>query len=462
MRSLFVKVFLWFWLALILVIFVAVLTALYFGVTPKYLGWKTTTKASLDLAGQVLQEKLARDGLPSALRCKERLEKELGIRGYILDDKGQSVRGEDVTPRMRELSRQAIQTNELQVSMSLQDETAIAARRIHGADGRLYTYISELPGFSKYPIDRSPFNESLRLGAIFGTAGLVCYWLAHSITKPVRHMRTTARRLADGDLTVRIGKAVGPRRRDEIGELARDFDFMADRIESLLASQQTLLRDISHELRSPLARLSVALELARGRAGEKAATALDRIERESERLNELIGQVLTLTRMESGVGDLPTEDVRLDVLVEEIVADARFEATQSNREVHLRSNRQCTVNGITGLLRSAIENVVRNAVRYTPEGTAVELALEVEASTEDETWAVVTVRDQGPGVPEELVNEIFRPFQRVGEARDRQTGGTGLGLAITQRAVNAHDGTVVAKNPPDGGLLVELRVPAKG
>ena len=299
----------------------------------------------------------------------------------------------------------------------------------------------------------------LQLLAVLATAGLVCYWLARYLTAPVVRLRAATRRLADGDLSARVGGT--GRRRDELAELGRDFDLMAGRIESLIQAQHRLLGDISHELRSPLARLSVALGVARRRAGEPAAGAHDRIQRESERLNEMIGQLLTLTQLESGVDEVPPEPVGLTDLLGEVIVDADFEARGRERAVRLAAEAGCRLQGNRELLRSAIENVVRNAVRYTAPGTTVEVGLSHE-QTAGLKRAVIRVRDHGPGVPPESLGETLRPFYRVADARDRQSGGTGLGLTITERAVRVHGGSVRAENAPGGGLVVGLTLPCAG
>jgi signal transduction histidine kinase len=266
--------------------------------------------------------------------------------------------------------------------------------------------------------------------------------------------------VAGGDLSARVGPLLGGRR-DELADMGRDFDAMAARIEALVSAQTRLLRDISHELRSPLARLSVALDLARKRAGPEAANHLARIERESARLNEMIGQLLTLSRWEAGAGGSRRQAIDLAALVREVAEDADFEARGQNRAVELVACEGCATAGTPALLRSAVENVVRNAVRHTPESTAVRISLRCARDGEggDTGRAVLTVRDEGAGVPAEALAEIFRPFYRVDDARDRESGGTGLGLAITERAVHLHGGTVTAENVAGGGFVVEIRLP---
>jgi two-component system sensor histidine kinase CpxA len=236
---------------------------------------------------------------------------------------------------------------------------------------------------------------------------------------------------------------------------------MAERIEALVGAQQRLLRDISHELRSPLARLNVALELARRRSVENPGNALDRIERESERLNELIGELLTLTLLESGTEKIERAPNNLLDLVTSIVEDSNYEAKDRNRLVRIVSMEKLIVNGSEEMLRRAIENVIRNAIRYTGKGTEVEVSLSSQ-QIDEQKFSVIRVRDYGPGVPEELLSQMFKPFYRVEDDRGRLTGGTGIGLAISERSVLAHGGTIKAFNVSDekGGLLVEISLPA--
>jgi two-component system sensor histidine kinase CpxA len=243
-----------------------------------------------------------------------------------------------------------------------------------------------------------------------------------------------------------------------LADLGHDLDRMAERIEALVEAQKRLLRDISHELRSPLARLNVALGLARKLDPAAALVHLDRIENEAERLNELIGQLLTLTILESGSEELEKECINLEELIREVVDDAAYEAEARGRHVRVAASEALPVLGNRELLCRAIENVIRNAVRYTQEGSAVEIEL-LKVHEQNKAYAVIKVRDHGPGVPEAALTELFRPFYRVAEARDRQSGGTGIGLAIAERALNLHQGTITARNVADGGLIVEIHVP---
>lgn len=319
-----------------------------------------------------------------------------------------------------------------------------------------YVLVAQVPPPSRLERLLDPYGLVLRLGAALAVVLAVSWFLARSLAAPIRELRRATRRLASGDLGARVAASLGSRR-DETAELGRDFDRMAARIEELLEAQQRLLRDISHELRSPLARLGVALELARQKAGPEADPPLDRIGREAERLNELIGQLLTLTRLE-GAGELPArEEVDLAELVGEVARDADFEARARGCTVRVEACEPARVVGVPELLRRAVENVVRNAVRFTAEGTAVALSLRQSAAG----GARIEVCDQGPGLPEAALAEVFRPFYRVADARDRGSGGAGLGLAIAERAVRLHGGAIRAENQPEGGLRVTIELPAR-
>ena len=290
------------------------------------------------------------------------------------------------------------------------------------------------------------------------SSGLVCYLLAWFLTMPVVRLRAATRQLAAGDLTARAG-APNVHRRDEVAGLMRDFDAMAERLENLVNAQSRLLNDISHELRSPLARLNVALGLARQRSSTESATMLDRIELEAGRLNELIARLLTLARMEDGEQRVPSRPVLLDEIVLCVAEDAEFEAQARRCHVHSEIPAgSWRVRGDASLLHSAIENVVRNAIRYTREDSTVEIHLEkTESAAGNE--AVVRITDCGDGVPPDALEKLFQPFYRLDDARGRQTGGVGLGLAITERAVRFHGGRVAATNRAEGGLMVEIHLP---
>ena len=260
-----------------------------------------------------------------------------------------------------------------------------------------------------------PAALALRLLVVVMTGGVVCYGLARYLTSPVAKLQKATQQLAKGDLTTRVGSVL-EKRGDEFADLGHDFDLMAERIEWLINSQRRLLSDISHELRSPLARLNVALELARKRTGSEAVASLDRIEREAERMNELISELLGLARLDSGAEAMEEKSIVLADLVQEVAADADFEATSQNRRVSVMESEDCVVTGSPELLRSAIENIVRNGLHYTARDTQVEVRLSC-SQIHDRDYAVVEVIDQGPGVPEDALEELFRPFYRVWRKR---------------------------------------------
>ena len=228
---------------------------------------------------------------------------------------------------------------------------------------------------------------------------------------------------------------------------------MASRLQSLIQSRQRLMADVSHELRSPLARLQVALGLARRRSGEEVSSELDRIEREADRLNELIGQILTLTRLDSQTA-LACESIDMAAMVKTIVTDANYEAQTRNREVRLVGEVAAEIVGDESLLHSAIENIVRNAVHHTPENSTVEVDMEMGKGGQ----LLIEICDKGPGIDESLLDKVFEPFFRVDEARNREAGGHGLGMSIAQRAVTLHRGTISASNTGEG-LLVRIFLP---
>jgi len=284
-------------------------------------------------------------------------------------------------------------------------------------------------------------------------SAVVCFLLARYLTAPVDRLRDATQRIAAGDLNVRVLPSLKGRK-DDLGLLAADFDAMAERVRSLLESKHQLLRDVSHELRSPLARLQLALSLAqRGDAG--AAENLARIGREADRLEQLIARVLLLARLERPALGPESERVDIAHLLAEIVADVGIEADVRRARVELSTQGTLEVMGDREALRSAFENVLRNAVRYSPVGSQ----LQVRAARSANAIEVV-IEDQGPGVPEKDLALIFEPFYRVDASRDRAEGGEGLGLAIAARAVALHHGTIDARNLAATGLAVRIVLPA--
>jgi signal transduction histidine kinase len=318
------------------------------------------------------------------------------------------------------------------------DRSVVARKTENGK----YWFILSIPG---EPVSgrNFPVGQLYVLGAVV----LLCYLLAWYLTSPLRGLQTALERFGQGDFSARTGS----KRRDELGQLARTFDQMAERIQNLVVAERRLLGDISHELRSPLARLGVAVELAR--SGENRDAALDRIQKESDRLNALVGELLQATRAEVDPQALRAQPVRLDELLATIVSDCSIEADARGCALVLDAAGPLTVKGDPELLRRAAENVIRNALRYSPPQSSVDVKL-----TPKGALARIQVRDYGPGVPEEALNRIFEPFYRVEGDRNRDSGGVGLGLAIARRAVELHKGKLQAHNVHPG-LLVEMEIP---
>jgi two-component system sensor histidine kinase CpxA len=283
---------------------------------------------------------------------------------------------------------------------------------------------------------------------VLGLSVLLCYALAYNLTSPLRRLQKAVDRFGHGELDIRAEES----RHDELGELAGAFNRMAARIQTLLAAEHRLLLDVSHELRSPLARLSVAVELAR--SDESNGLPLDRIQKEADRLNELISQMLEVTRVEGDPALRKLAHVQLDELIGGLVEDCSIEARARGCSLTwAKTPAAVAVDGDGELLRRAIENVMRNAIRHAPRDSAVEVGLENGGGR-----AKVRVRDYGSGVPEDALPHLFDPFYRVDPDRNRGSGGVGLGLSIARRAVELHRGSLRASNAAPG-LLVEIELP---
>jgi two-component system, OmpR family, sensor kinase len=334
-----------------------------------------------------------------------------------------------------------------------------AAPQIVAADGSVYTVLSVPRRPSIFGALSLPGISLTILCIALVVSALTSWRLARHLSAPIRRIQEGARALAAENLDAhpRAGIRVSAGlegRKDELAVLARDFDAMADQLRANRLAITQLLRDISHELRSPLARMRVALGLARQPPAD-LSRQLDRLEREIERLDSLITQVLKLARLHGA--DLPfaRETFDLDEVIEEVVRDANFEGAVKNCSVRLQGAASAAINGNRDLLRSAVENVLRNAVRYSPQDAPVDVSVERLGE-----GVVIVVRDRGPGVPASDLERIFEPFYRVAESRDRDTGGEGIGLAITAQVMKAHGGWAKAANSPGGGFEVRLNLPA--
>jgi len=378
-------------------------------------------------------EETYHSGGPAALaRYLRRLQAYFGPEHFFTD-----VRGKDLATDADRSSLLATAHGEWSVPHQMGDRFVMVAS---STDGAYRLIATGRPPFTRWSF--LPYY-----GLILLVVAVLCWMLAINIAAPLRSLAQTVERFGRGDLSARVES----RRRDEIGDVSRAFDQMADRIATLVTAERRLLQDISHELRSPLARLSFAAELTRTAPDRDAAVT--RMNKEIDRLTKLVGALVEVTRVEGDPSSRRMDDIDLNQLVAELLETGRVETDARGCRFHFVSYGPLPVRGDRELLRRAVENVLRNAIRYAPEGTAIDVKL---ASGDGK--AVISVRDYGPGVPEEMLPTIFQPFVRVDGSRDSQTGGIGLGLAIAHRAIGAHYGSVKAENAGPG-LRVRMEIP---
>lgn len=326
--------------------------------------------------------------------------------------------------------------------------------RIVGPDGTEYLVLMVPRRPGPFGVLGLPSARSAIVAAALLITAVASFFLARGITAPIHELGSASRRLAAGELSTRVESRVAGRR-DELGLLAREFDAMAARLAELIENQQELLRNVSHELRTPLTRIQMAVALAR-RHATGDATELDRIEAECGRLDRLIGQVLALARLDRSVIELQRRPVRLDALLEDLAGQAELEAAPRGVRIRVQSEPDLIAQIDPDLITSALENILRNALRFSPDRDQVDLT--AARDPRDASWASVRVRDRGPGVPEEDLRHIFSAFHKVDRSRGPDSG-EGVGLAIAERAVRLHGGTLEARNLVGGGLTVECRLP---
>jgi two-component system, OmpR family, sensor histidine kinase CpxA len=347
------------------------------------------------------------------------------------------------------------------VHSSLVGEQNLWSTAIQSAGGRHYFFLlSRHHNASTYGLRELLFFAFPQLPVAIVVFGITTFVLVLLLVRPIGRLRIAARALANGELATRVAGEERIFGGDEIQGLVHDFNYMAEQLERLVGAQKILVRDVSHELRSPLARLSVALELAREEAPASMQQYLQRIDREAGRLNLLIGQLLRLSSIESTNASSHLDKFTLHGLVEELLPDAEYEAHQRCCKIQLLEHSDCMVQGNQELIYRAIENIVRNAIRYTRQDTVVELKIRCEERA-GLRMVTLDVADSGPGIPETELENIFRPFYRVDAARQQDTGGFGVGLAIADRAVRLHHGEVRARNRPEGGLTLSLSLPCE-
>lgn len=456
MLKLYWKIFLWFWLAMV-VVSAALATSVYVTRSRSQdARFKKLTDSLLSLQARYMAEIYEVRGVNALSDYLANLEEGGKDHAALYDAKGSNLLKNSLPDRLPAPLLQALQDQETH----LDDRSGqrMMLRSTAGPSGKSYIFVAAHgpPPFWNI-IDGGLRTKVLRISAVVLAVALVCMVLAHYITAPILHLQNVSRRIATGDLGARVSAKYG-RRHDEIADLGRDFNTMAEQIQALLHSQRQLLQAISHEIRSPLSRLTIAVGLAKDNIAPATDELLERIENEAGRIDQMLAQLLTLARLDGGENHFQKSKIDLSFLLSEIVSDANFEACAKKCSILLSKVEPCVVEANYSLLRSALENVIRNAVRYAPESSEVEIDLRL-ARNLPQPCAVIHVTDQGPGVPENELELIFQPFYRVGSARERETGGVGLGLAITQRGVRFSKGTVRAQNRPGGGLGVEIRLP---
>lgn len=462
MGRLFWKIFLWFWLAMILTTFGITWVMMQFLLSSDE---QFTGKLShrmephISAVSSVLKQSKDDSSLRAILKD---LSASSPFRIFIIDDQGQELLGRSLP---KSFNTETTPDNH---------SDFIEKREIISATGDHYTLLIKTPGkfsptgrlrrsapFQSFrPFARNPRLLILRLGLAILLSGAVCFWLAWYLARPVRQLREASLKLAEGDLDVRVAQLIG-NRRDEIADLGRDFDYMAERLQLMMSRQKQLIQDVSHELRSPLARLQIALGLTRkkshGHPDQNIDQELDRIEREANRLESLIAQVLMLARLEESNVNKLDEYIDIAELLESILDDADYETANRNCDIHLDCRIHPIIKANGELLHRALENIIRNALKYTPDGTTVNV--ELQNHDKHAESFLISVCDHGPGVPEEQLPKLFEPFFRVAESRDRNSGGYGLGLAIAKRAIQFHNGHITAHNGEENGLCVEVSLP---
>lgn len=454
-RRLFVKVFLWFWLTIL------ALSAFFIG--SRILGTQVVPPSDL---GPALASRIAEEaahayetGGPNGFAAfAQSLLRNSDDQLYLIDADGKDVLSRPIPSEGVSAMQAAHTDGRVIVRYGLRARSA--SYRFTAPSGHAYVLLVNMP--LKFGILHEAGSGSglTFIAGVLLMVTLFCLWLVYHIVAPIQGIQSAARQVANGDLNVRAPAEIS-RRHDELASLALDFDAMVERTSLLVRSQRDLLSSVSHELRSPLARFNMSLGLLRNQSPRECDELMQRMERDVERINVLLGQLLTFSRLESGLSSSQKERVDISQLIHEVVADGDFEARGYGKSVCIGADNDIYVDKADPeTLRSAFENIIRNAIRFTPPNSAVQVVL--RSDTEHVfPRAILSVRDFGPGVPEESLQQIFQPFFRLNLGSDRvnANGGTGLGLAIALEAIRLHGGTVLAKNADPTGLEVKITLP---
>ncbi len=449
-RRLFWKIFLPFWVAQALLLG-ALYLRVHYRISSEHPWWIQPERREMPVLANLAAQTFEQQGQGGLVVLLDQMSLPNRARFWLVDADGRELSGREIPQRVLDDAAKAEKTEGLHHSYEANVLAAAATTaRAH------YLLIAELvppPLSERIPGD---ILWTLKLGTIF--SALVCLVIAHYLTKPIERLRDATHEMAKGNLDIHVGKNLG-RRSDEIADLMRDFDTMAAGLRKQIQSERSLLSGVSHELRSPIARIRLALALARDAGDTELEEMLDRIEQDAVQLDSMLERILTVARLESGQLKPRFEPLSLTDLVEDVIHDAQFEAAATNATITFRHSVDIQMTADPGMLRSAIENVVRNAIFYSGEGGKIE----IELVAGDESVSV-TVRDNGPGVPEGKLALILEPFYRVDDSRGTSTGGMGLGLALANNAMEAHSGGIALRNLEPHGLEIMLlmrRFPAE-
>ncbi|WED44136.1 two-component system sensor histidine kinase CpxA [Legionella cardiaca] len=450
MRSLYWKIFLSFWLATILII-----------ITTAWVTSEIAQKSSIPARERVFMDSYANAAVATFESGQHlALKKWLNQIGtsrkmtlYLLSSTGEII-GNQIPPEVVKQISNNLVNEELDDGL-LKFGDIIVSHEILSTSGHAYRLVAVSEKPLAHFVEIPWAGLTIRLAIAIIISGLICYLLSVYLTQPLRSLRMAAKSIATGQLSTRVGRVKG-HYRDEIAELSGEFDRMAEQLEAIINSKERLLQDISHELRSPLARLQIAIELGRKKAGELAETEFARMEVECLRLNTLIGEILEFARLDKSFTQLHRTTVNLPDLLTQIINDANFELRSNQPGVFLQEKQNCDLFLDERLIHRAIENIIRNALRYSAPNPKVHISLHFD---DKHSQIYIDIADNGPGVPEEQLEKIFNPFYRVDTSREKKTGGYGLGLSIAQQAVKLHHGFIHAMNRQEGGLLVRISLP---
>jgi two-component system sensor histidine kinase CpxA len=452
MQSLFAKIFTWYLLSALVIMAAVSVTILIIRNDLDASRFRALSPETLSNYPLQLIRALEENRTQDAKRI-EADRRSQAMPRYIFNENGKELLGRFVPAPVNQLFEKTRSSREIEI-LSLPLSTYIG-KYLTGDGGKGYIVV--------YALRARPLRPFTRLGAgwafialLLALIVILCWWLTRQLTSPLLAVGSALSRLAEGDLGARIESNRLLSGGAELVRLARNFNFMAERMENLVTGQRRWIADAAHEFGSPLTRLGLALGIAQRKAPPNILPYLERIEDETDRLHGIMHQLLTLAQMDALPQPEATELIDLPDLISGIVNDCDFEAQARSRRVKLDLSEDCSVLGARELLRSAIENVVRNGVRYTASSSEVSVTLRVNR---DSCKALIAIRDHGPGVPEEALKPMFEPFYRVRDGSEPDSGGTGLGLAITSRAAAAHRGTVVAANAVGGGLEVRIELP---